>query len=107
MITPMHLTQVLSIDMRVDLCCRDIDVSEHLLDSAKVGASLEQVRRKRVPQRMRRHVFRDRRTLDMTPQDLPGAHARQWLAARIEEEHALPLPFLELRSQLAKVDCRR
>ena len=39
--------------VRVELRCGDIGVPEQLLDHAKVGAAIKEVRRKRVPQRVR------------------------------------------------------
>src|SRR5207302_2535704 len=40
-------------DVGVALRCPEIGMPEHLLDAAEVGASLEQMRRKRVPEEMR------------------------------------------------------
>ena len=39
--------------VRVELRCGDIGVPEQFLDHAKVGAAIKEVRRKRVPQRVR------------------------------------------------------
>jgi len=39
--------------VRVELRCSDIGVPEQFLDHAKVGTAIKEVRRKRVPQRVR------------------------------------------------------
>ena len=44
-------------DMRVDLRGRNVGVAKHLLDGADVCAVLDQMRRERMPQRMRRDAF--------------------------------------------------
>ena len=41
------------VDVRVHLCRRERAVTEQLLDGAQVGAALEQVRGKRVPEAVR------------------------------------------------------
>ena len=40
-----HLQQLRGVDVRVALGRRELDVPEHLLDRAEIGASLEQMRR--------------------------------------------------------------
>src|SRR5438309_5680967 len=50
-----HGPQVVAVDVRVQLRGGQVRVTEHFLDGAKVGATLEQVRRERVPQGVRRH----------------------------------------------------
>ena len=42
----------------VDLRRRNISVPEHLLDRADIGAVLDQMRRKRMPQRMGRNALK-------------------------------------------------
>jgi hypothetical protein len=49
------LLQVFAGDVRVDLGRGNVRVAEHLLDGADVGVILDQMRRKRMPQRMRRN----------------------------------------------------
>ena len=46
-------------DVRVDLGRRQALVAEQLLDDAQVGAAVEQVRRERVPERVRRDAVRE------------------------------------------------
>src|SRR5678815_3276748 len=54
--------------------------------------------------RVRGDVLGDVRLLHVAAQDLPGAHAGERAAARIEEENPLPLPLLQLRSELSQVN---
>src|SRR5688572_27921645 len=94
MITPMNLSQVLPIDVSVDLGRRDVDVTEHLLYRAQVGAPLQQVSRERVTQGVWGDVLGDPDALHVASQDLPRPHAGQRPSAGIEEEDSLPFPLL-------------
>src|SRR6267142_4514977 len=51
----MHLAQMAFREMRIDLCRRDIAMTEHLLHRAKICAALEQMRREAMAQRVRTH----------------------------------------------------
>lgn len=78
------LADVLPIDMRVNLGCGDVSVTENLLHDAQVCASAQHVRRKRVPQRVRvqvRDTHLQAAALDNTVDTL----ARDALSSRIEE----------------------
>src|SRR5437868_1766082 len=103
MILPVYLSEVLPIDVRVDLRGRDVDVAEHLLDGAQVSTALEQVRRERMAQRVGRNRLLDTGAVDVSAQDLPGAHPRERLTARVEKQNSLPRSFLETRPRLADV----
>src|SRR5690349_15608968 len=107
MITPMHLSQILPVDVGVDLGRRDVYVAEHLLDRTKVGAALEEMRGEGVSQGVRRDMLRDAHSLHVTAKDLPRAHPRQRASACIEEENPLSFALLELRAELAQVDGNR
>src|SRR5262245_28510971 len=73
-------------DVRVDLRRREIGVAEHQLDGAQVGASLERMGRKRVPQHVRTERARQMRAASMLLQDLPEADAAERAAARVDEQ---------------------
>ena len=77
---------------RVDLRRRHRGVPEQLLDHPHVGAAGEQVRRERVPQRVRRDVLGPgqpgRSAAD--PQDRPRALPAQPRAPRVEEQPRRP-----------------
>jgi len=89
--------------MRIDLGRRDVGVAEHFLDGAEVGPALEQVGGKGMAEGMRRDGLLDAGSVDVASEDFPGTHARERLATSIQEEDALPLPFLEFRALLADV----
>src|SRR5258708_13366256 len=97
MITPVHAAQILPIHVRVYLRRGDVRVPQHLLHRPQICAALEQVRCEGMPQRMRRNVLGDSRSLDVAVQDLPPAHARQGPPARVEKENTLPLTLLDPR----------
>ena len=81
-----HLAEVLDGDQCVDLRRRDRRVAEQLLHNAYVGAAVEQMRRVRVAQRVRRHARRvEPGGLGRAPQDRPRRLAGQAAAASIEE----------------------
>src|SRR5687768_13446895 len=62
-------------DVSVDLRRRDVRMAEHQLDAAEIGAVLEEMGRKRVPEHVRRDVRADagiaRVTDDLHPERLP------------------------------------
>src|SRR5687767_2256666 len=107
MITPMHLPKILAIHMRVDLRGRDVRVSKHLLYRSQIRAAFQQMGRERVPQRMRVDVLRDPGPFDVLAQDLPGTHARQRLAARVQKQRTARLAMLERPSLFANVNGER
>ena len=51
-----HLEQVVSVEMRINLGCRDTGVAEQLLDLSDVAARLEHVGGAGMPEHMRMHV---------------------------------------------------
>ena len=51
----MHAAKILTIDMRVDLCCRDIGMPEHLLTGAQVRPPFQQMGRGSVTKPVRSH----------------------------------------------------
>ena len=60
--------------MCVDLCRREIRVTEHELNGAQVGTALEQVRRERVTKHMRAESRRETHLLSVVLHDLPEPH---------------------------------
>src|SRR5690349_21288196 len=61
------------------------------------------MRRERVPERVRRYVLLDPGAVDVLPQNLPRAHARERFTLRVQEEHAFAIALLEPWSQLTYV----
>src|SRR5438132_7170509 len=58
-------------------------------------------------QSMRRHWLGDSRLLHVLAEDFPGAHAGEWLPARIEKEDAFAFALLERRPKLTQVNGNR
>ncbi len=90
-------------DVRVDHCCADVSVPEQLLDRPDIVPVFKQVSRERMPQRVARHMFRDRglrgRVLDcaldprfekVVPVDIPVHGVRELTVRR---EYPLPAPL--------------
>ena len=49
--------EILTIDVGIDLCRRDVDVTEHFLHRAQIGTAFEQVRGERMPERAVRRAW--------------------------------------------------
>ena len=74
-------------DVRVALRRPEIGVAQHLLHRAQVSASLEEVRRERMPEEVRVHPDGlEARALRELAQDEERAGARERSAARVQEE---------------------
>ena len=74
-------------DVGVALRGPEIRVTEHLLDGAQVGATLEEMRCERVPEQVRVHATRlEARAIGELAQDEKRAGARERTTARVEEE---------------------
>src|SRR5918999_3749852 len=81
-----HVLQALARQVRVELGRRDVRVSEHLLHGAQVAAAREQMRRERVPERVRAHAVREPGGLRVAAHDLVEALPRELAAAEVDEE---------------------
>ena len=74
------ISQLLVGDVRVDLCRCNGSMPEHGLDGSNISAIEEQVRRKCVPERMRRNVFSNARQLGVFFYDsLNTSGGQSWL----------------------------
>src|SRR5919204_4166529 len=74
-------------DMRVELGRREVGVAEHLLDASEVCATLEQVRRERMPEQVGMNSLRlEPGFLREPPQDEENAGPGQTAALRVQEE---------------------
>src|SRR6185295_14558776 len=104
----MNFPEVAPVQVSVDLSRLDRAVAEDLLHDAQVASSLEEMRRARVPQRMRRDRLIDSRRPGVPAQELPVSHPRERpsesseehrpLAPVLEEERTRPLQIAEERS---------
>src|SRR6266571_2453360 len=97
-------SQILTIDVGVDLRRGNVDVTEHLLHRSQICAALQQMRGERVTQRVWRDRLGDSRLIDVLAQNFPGSHPRKRLTAGVEKEDALPFTFFQPGPQLAQVD---
>ena len=69
---PLHqLAQTRPADVRVDLRRRDVRVTQHLLHRAQIGATFQQVGRKRVPQDMGRELVGNAKQLSVAANAVP------------------------------------
>src|SRR5919198_641089 len=82
------LAQVLLRHQRVDLRRCHAGMSQKLLNHAHVRPALEEVRRERMPERVRAHAFVDGGSGHVALQDLGAALTGQPSAARVQEEGA-------------------
>ena len=69
-------------DVRVNLGCPDIAMSEHGLYTAQIGASFQEVSCKRVPQHMRAEVLKNASRFAMHSKKLPKSLASHAVPAR-------------------------
>src|SRR6478736_3416393 len=74
-------------NVRVDLRRREIGVAEHRLNRAEIGATLEQMRRERMPQYVRTEAAADAGAATASLENLPEAETRQPGAAARVDEH--------------------
>src|SRR5687768_993143 len=81
-----NLPKFLDGDQGVDLSRRHRGVTEQLLDDADVCTTVDQVRRERVPEGVRRHLCGDAGTLRRLGQHGPGALPAQPSSPGIQEQ---------------------
>src|SRR3569833_3556531 len=86
MVLTVHLFQTLASHVCVDLCSRQITVTQQHLYHAQVRAMIEQMRGESVSQRMRRELFGDARFTSVTLDDVPESLARHPLTPSCREE---------------------
>ena len=70
------------VNVSINLRCRDVSVTEHLLDDAKIGAIIQEVRRKTVSQGVGCDVFGDSSMACVLLDEMPNRLATEWTAAR-------------------------
>ena len=75
-----------AVHVRIALRRDDAGVAKQLLDGPQVSTPLQQVRRKRVPQRMRADGLRDATGRSTSPQHLPHPLPRQPFSATVEKQ---------------------
>src|SRR5581483_9323577 len=99
--------QMIARNVRVDLGRRDVGVAEHGLDRPQIRAVFQEMRRERMPQRVRRHALLDARREPMLPESFPETLPRHRLTgARHEAVLALP-PAQKLRPYFRQIAKKR
>ena len=83
-----HLHHMLHRELRVALRGREPLVAQHFLDGAQVGAFLQHVRAKSVPQGMRMNVGRQSARHRNLLHDAPDAARGQPRAAQVDEQRS-------------------
>src|SRR5258705_9374011 len=83
---PIHVEQLGHVHVRVALRRRQLDVAEQFLDGAQVRAGLQQMRRKRMPQRVRADAEACAAAADVAGDQALHAAPRQPAAARVHKQ---------------------
>ena len=87
----------------VELCRRQIRVSEHFLNRPEVSAAFQEVRCKRVPQKVWMHALGlETGFPGELPEDQEGARPCERTALRVEED-LRPVPLVEVRPAACEV----
>ena len=73
-------------NVRVDLCGREVLVTEQLLDDPEVGAAVQEVRGEGVAQGMRRHTLREARSRAEAVETVTQAADAERLAVVVQEQ---------------------
>src|SRR5437660_9296837 len=93
--------------VRVQLGRREVGMAEHLLNGAKVGAALEQVRREGVAEEVRMDALRLEPGFGGEPaEDQERARAGEPAAARVQEE-LRPVTRVEVRTAAREITPQR
>src|SRR5215207_2865025 len=82
---PVDLEQLCRIDVGVPLRRRQLDVAEELLDGPQIGALLQQVTRKRMPQRVRTDAEARAAARDVSRDETLHTSPRQASAPGVEK----------------------
>src|SRR5579884_710141 len=101
------LLEARSHHMRVDFCGSDVGVAEHGLYAAQIGATLNQVSRKGVPQHMRAEMPENTRPFTVTSQQLPEALACHGAAARGYKQIRAWTTLEQQRALIVHIFCDR
>src|SRR2546423_8023296 len=96
MVALMNRPKIVPVYVRVELRCGEVGVAEHLLYRAKICPALEQVRRKRVAQRVRRHALGEAGTPRVGFDDAPRTDARERRASRVQEQDAATFAAIQI-----------
>lgn len=70
---PMDSFKPLLIDMRINLRCRNVGVTQHFLNNAEIGAVPEEMRREAMPEKVRVNILLQSGPPRVFFHDLPNA----------------------------------
>lgn len=90
--------QPFPVDMRVNLSRRYIRMPEHFLHGTQIGPMFEQMRRKRMPEGVRRDLPLDVRFTGITLNNLPHALTADFFSQAAEKDKSGCLIFYQLQS---------
>src|SRR5688572_26271490 len=99
----MNVLQILPIHVRIDLGRSNVCVSEHFLNGSEIGAAFEQVRSKRMAERVWCDPFLQARSINVFAQDLPHTHACEWTTLGIQEHAAIAVGAGNAWTELTQV----
>ena len=88
-----QILEVLAGDVGVYLSRRYIHMTEHYLHGSQIGAALQQMRGKRMPQTVGRNFFMDLRLIAVAPQQFPKSLAGDGFARPGDEQVGAELIF--------------
>ena len=79
----------MSVDVGVQLRCQDGFVPEHLLHNPQIGTILNEVRGKRMPERMRRYILVHPRRQSLPLYHIEHGNPAQRVAPEIEKRNVI------------------
>jgi hypothetical protein len=100
-----YLSEVIPVEVGVDLGGGDAFVSEHFLDGAQVGTTFDEMSSKTMPEGMRADVFLEPDAFDLFLNDEKYHHAAEFFAPFVEK-YKLFVAFgrLDMDADLIEVD---
>src|SRR2546422_11643242 len=95
MVGLMYRPVIVLVEVGVQWRGGEVRLAKHFLHGFKVLDALEQVRRDRVPEGVRRYPLRQPGEAGRSLDDAPRAHPRQGRAAGVEKHQPASLPLVE------------
>jgi len=100
---PVDLPQSLPVNMCVDLGCGNVNMAQQLLDASQVSAPAQKMRRKTVPQSVRRHVARHARPGRIFLDDSPYLYTAQGPTSSAEQQLCATSIVRQFRTQTFQI----
>src|SRR6056297_2786739 len=83
----MHLTEIIPVEMRINLCCCNIRMSQHFLNSSQIRTAFDKMCCKGMAENMWTHLFIDICQFYIFLNNLPHAHTAQRSATAIQKDN--------------------